>query len=148
MTISSTNSQVTQSLKQRIDNVFDVNPKIKIQKLEYGMIKVNNMLIQSDYDGWHVKDEWFFRRKSAGGYAICLIKNETAKAKRIKELDSTLEKTEENTEKMINLEKIQKESNDKINNLLEIIDMKNEKIEKMENELNNLLDKLRYKNLI
>lgn len=92
MTISSTNSQVTQSLKQRIDNVFDVNPKIKIQKLEYGMIKVNNMLIRSDYDGWHVKDEWFFRRKSAVGYAICLIKNDTAKAKRIKELDSALEK--------------------------------------------------------
>ena len=56
------------------------------------MIKVNNMLIHSDYFGWHVKSESFFRRKSAVGYAICLIKNDTAKAKRIKELDSALEK--------------------------------------------------------
>lgn len=63
-------------------------------------------------------------------------------------LDYTLEKTEEHTEKMNNLEKIQKESSDEINNLLEIINMKNEKIEKMENELNNLISKLRYKNLI
>ena len=92
MTISSTNFQVAPSLKQRIDKVFDVDPKIKIRKLEYGMIKVNNMLIHSDYFGWHVKGEWFFRRKSAVGYAICLIKNETTKAKRIKELDSALEK--------------------------------------------------------
>lgn len=92
MTISSTNFQVAPSLKQRIDKVFDVDPKIKIRKLEYGMIKVNNMLIHSDYFGWHVKGKWFFRRKSAVGYAICLVKNDHKKAKRIQELDANLEK--------------------------------------------------------
>ena len=90
--ISNSNSQTQQNIQHRIDKVFDFTPTVKIQKLEYGMIKVNNMLIHSDYFGWHVKSESFFRRKSAVGYAICLIKNDTAKAKRIKELDSALEK--------------------------------------------------------
>ena len=89
---SNSNSQTQQNIQHRIDKVFDFTPIVKIQKLEYGMIKVNNMLIHSDYFGWHVKSESFFRRKSAVGYAICLIKNDTAKAKRIKELDSALEK--------------------------------------------------------
>jgi len=89
---SNSNSQTQQNIQHRIDKVFDFTPTVKIQKLEYGMIKVNNMLIHSDYFGWHVKSESFFRRKSAVGYAICLVKKDHKKAKRIQDLDANLEK--------------------------------------------------------
>ena len=91
MTYSS-RSQKQQTIRQRIDNVLDFKPSIKIRKLEQGMIKVNDMLIHCEDIGWHVEGEHFFRRKSAVGYALCLIKEQHSIAKRIKQLDNELQK--------------------------------------------------------
>lgn len=89
---SNTNSQTQLNIQHRIDIVFDINPKIKIRKLQHGTIQVNDMLIANDNRGWHVGDEYFFRRKSAVGYALCLVKNKIKLARQIKYLDAQLQK--------------------------------------------------------
>jgi hypothetical protein len=49
-------------------------------------------VIKNDYGAWVCKDESFFRRKSAVGYALCLLRKDFKKAKKIKDLDSKLQK--------------------------------------------------------
>ena len=89
---SNTKSQTQRNKQHRIDNVFDINPQIKIRKLEPGTVQVNDMFVVNDIKGWKVSGEYFYRRKSAVGYALCLIKNQTEVAKQIKELDKRLHK--------------------------------------------------------
>jgi len=91
MTYSS-KSQTQQIIRQRINNVLDFKPKIKIRKLEKGMIKVNDMLIHCEDIGWHVEGEHFYRRKRAVGYALCIAKNQYDLAKKIMLLDRELQK--------------------------------------------------------
>ena len=92
MTASIINLATGQTLHQRIDRLLDFTPKIKIQKLEHGTVKVNDIVIDNYYGSWKCKDECFYRRKSAVGYALCLINNDTSKAKNIKSLDKKLQK--------------------------------------------------------
>jgi len=92
MTISATELTATQTLQHRIDKLLDFTPKIKIQKLEHGTIKVNDIVINNYYGSWKCKDQCFYRRKSAVGYALCLINNDTNKANNIKSLDTKLQK--------------------------------------------------------
>lgn len=81
-----------QTLHQRIDRLLDFVPEIKIAKLEHGSVKVNDIVIDNHYGAWTCKDEHFYRRKSAVGYALCLIRNDLVKAKQIKDLDRKLQK--------------------------------------------------------
>ena len=92
MTALSSNWEKTSKLKDRINNLLDFTPDIKIRKLEQGTVQVNNYYIQNQYGLWKCSTESFFRRKSAVGYALCLINNDSAKAKQIKELDRRLQK--------------------------------------------------------
>ena len=92
MTISSTELTTTQDLQHRIDKLLDFTPKIKIQKLEHGTVKVNDIVIDNHYGSWKCKDECFYRRKSAVGYALCIINNDTTTANNIKSLDTKLQK--------------------------------------------------------
>ena len=81
-----------QTLHQRIDRLLDFSPEIRISKLEHGSVKVNDIVIDNRYGAWVCKDESFYRRKSAVGYALCLLHNDLNKAKAIKELDRKLQK--------------------------------------------------------
>lgn len=92
MTALSSNWEKTYKLKDRINNLLDFTPDIKIRKLEQGTVQVNDYYIQNQYGLWKCSTESFFRRKSAVGYALCLINNDSAKAKQIKELDRQLQK--------------------------------------------------------
>ena len=92
MTASIINFPRQQTLHQRIDRLLDFTPEIRISKLEHGAVKVNDIVIKNYYGAWVCKDESFFRRKSAVGYALCLIHNDLNKAKAIKELDRKLQK--------------------------------------------------------
>jgi len=92
MTASIINLATGQTLHQRIDRLLDFTPKIKIQKLEHGTVKVNDIVIDNHYGSWKCKDECFYRRKSAVGYALCIINNDTKTANNIKSLDSKLQK--------------------------------------------------------
>ena len=76
-----------QTLHQRIDRLLDFVPEIRISKLKHGSVKVNDIVIDNRYGAWTCKDENFYRRKSAVGYALCLLHNDHIKAKAIKELD-------------------------------------------------------------
>lgn len=92
MTASIINFPRQQTLHQRIDRLLDFTPEIRISKLEHGAVKVNDIVIKNYYGAWVCKDESFYRRKSAVGYALCLIKNDTKKAQAIKDLDHKLQK--------------------------------------------------------
>ena len=81
-----------QTLHQRIDRLLDFSPEIRITKLEHGSVKVNDIVIENLYGAWTCKSENFYRRKSAVGYALCLLRNDLIKAKAIKELDRKLQK--------------------------------------------------------
>ena len=80
MTISSSNSE-NYKLRNRIDNLLNFTPEIKIQKLAQGAVRVNQYRIENVYGQWICDGQPFFRRKSAVGYALCLIKKDTVKAK-------------------------------------------------------------------
>lgn len=92
MTASIINFPRKQTLHQRIDRLLDFTPEIKIRKLEHGDVKVNDIVVKNHYGAWLCKDESFYRRKSAVGYALCLIKNDLKKAREIKDLDQKLQK--------------------------------------------------------
>jgi len=92
MTASIINFPRQQTLHQRIDRLLDFTPEIRICKLEHGAVKVNDIVIKNYYGAWVCKDESFYRRKSAVGYALCLIKNDIKKAQAIKDLDHKLQK--------------------------------------------------------
>ena len=92
MTASIINFPRQQTLHQRIDRLLDFTPEIRISKLEHGAVKVNDIVIKNYYGAWVCKDESFFRRKSAVGYALCLLRNDVCKAREIKELDRKLQK--------------------------------------------------------
>ena len=91
MTISYSNLE-NSKLRNRIDNLLDFTPEIKIQKLAQGAVRVNQYRIENVYGQWICDGQPFFRRKSAVGYALCLIKKDTAKAKTICSLDRHLQK--------------------------------------------------------
>ena len=92
MTASIINFPRQQTLHQRIDRLLDFTPEIRISKLENGVVKVNDIVIKNYYGTWVCKDESFYRRKSAVGYALCLLRKDFKKAKQIKDLDSKLQK--------------------------------------------------------
>jgi hypothetical protein len=92
MTKSTTKSHTRQTITQRIDRLLDFTPDIKIRKLEQGKVQVNDILIYNEHGSWICTDKSFYRRKSAVGYALCLINNDYKKANKIKELDSQLQK--------------------------------------------------------
>jgi hypothetical protein len=92
MTKSTTKSNTTQILSQRIDRILDFNPKVKIRKLDNGAVQVNSIIVKNKRGSWLCDNENFFRRKSAVGYALCLIRNDHAKATAIKKLDKELQK--------------------------------------------------------
>ena len=92
MTASIINFPRQHTLHQRIDRLLDFTPEIRISKLENGAVKVNDIVIDNRYGTWVCKDESFYRRKSAVGYALCLLRKDFKKAKQIKDLDSKLQK--------------------------------------------------------
>ena len=92
MTASIINFPRQQTLHQRIDRLLDFVPNIRISKLEHGSVKVNDIVVENRHGEWICKDESFYRRKSAVGYALCLLRNDVNKAKTIKELDRKLQK--------------------------------------------------------
>ena len=92
MTGSITKSPAKQELQQRIDRVLDFTPDVKIRKLENGAVQVNQHIIKCRQGTWWCEGVGFFRRKSAVGYALCLIRNDHAKANEIKKLDKELQK--------------------------------------------------------
>jgi len=87
---STTKYQNKQELHNRISRVLDFVPKVKIRKLDNGAVKVNNYHIQNVHGEWKCSDKKFYRRKSAVGYALCLLRNDTTTASEIKELDQHL----------------------------------------------------------
>ena len=92
MTKSTTKSHTKQNITQRIDRLLDFTPEIKIRKLEHGAVQVNDFYIENVYGEWRCADKKFFRRKSAVGYALCLVNKDHTKAKTIKDLDQQLQK--------------------------------------------------------
>jgi len=86
--------QTTQdhSIKERIDNVLDFKPKIKIRKLQQGTVAVNHHVIENRSAGWACDGVYFYRRKSAVGYALCLINDDRNTALQIRDLDQKLKK--------------------------------------------------------
>ena len=87
---SSTKYLNMQDLNSRINRVLDFEPKVKIRKLDNGAIQVNNYHIKNMYGLWNCSGDKFYRRKSAVGYALCLLRNDNYTAQKIKELDQHL----------------------------------------------------------
>ena len=79
-----------QELHNRISRVLDFKPEVKIRKLDNGAIQVNNYHINNVYGLWNCSGDTFYRRKSAVGYALCLLRNDNFTARKIKELDQHL----------------------------------------------------------
>ena len=79
-----------QELHNRINRVLDFIPDVKIRKLDNGSVQVNNFHIKNLHGEWACSDSKFYRRKSAVGYALCLLNNDIYTARRIKELDQHL----------------------------------------------------------
>jgi hypothetical protein len=92
MTKSTLKSHARQTITHRIDRLLDFTPDIKIRKLEQGTVQVNDIFIKNVYGAWVCKDQSFYRRKSAVGYALCLINKDYSTANKIKQLDSQLQK--------------------------------------------------------
>lgn len=92
MTKYTTKSHAPQNITRRIDRLLDFTPDIKIRKLEHGTVQVNDYCIQNVHGQWKCINQNFFRRKSAVGYALCIINEDYAKAKTIKDLDQQLQK--------------------------------------------------------
>ena len=87
---STTNYLTKQELKKRISRVLDFEPKVKIRKLDNGAVQVNRYHINCVDGEWKVAGNYFFRRKSAVGYALCLLKHDSHKAKQVQEADRQL----------------------------------------------------------
>jgi len=84
---SSTKYLNKQDLQKRIDRVLDFIPEVKIRKLKNGAIQVNHYHIKNVFGEWRCSGDSFFRRKSAVGYALCLLRNDVYTAQKIKKLD-------------------------------------------------------------
>ena len=82
--------QNKQELHKRISRVLDFTPDVKIRKLENGAVQVNNYHIKNVHGEWKCSDKKFYIRKSAVGYALCLLRNDSTTAREIKELDRFL----------------------------------------------------------
>ena len=65
-----------QELHNRINRVLDFIPDVKIRKLDNGSVQVNNFHIKNLHGEWACSDSKFYRRKSAVGYALCLLNND------------------------------------------------------------------------
>jgi len=87
---SSTKYLNKQDIQKRIDRVLDFIPEVKIRKLENGAIQVNHYHIKNVFGEWRCSGDSFFRRKSAVGYALCLLRNDVYTAQKIKKLDQHL----------------------------------------------------------
>lgn len=79
-----------QELHNRINRVLDFIPDVKIRKLDNGAVQVNNFHIKNLHGEWACSGNKFYRRKSAVGYALCLLNNDTITAGKIKDLDQHL----------------------------------------------------------
>jgi len=87
---STTKYQTKQELHNRISRILDFTPEVKIRKFDNGAVQVNSYHIQNVHGEWKCSDKKFYRRKSAVGYALCLLRNDTTTAHNIKELDRLL----------------------------------------------------------
>ena len=87
---STTKYQNKQELHNRISRVLDFIPEVKIRKLEDGSVQVNNYHIKNVHGEWNCSGSRFYRRKSAVGYALCILREDRTKARKIKELDQHL----------------------------------------------------------
>ena len=79
-----------QKIKERISRVLDFEPKVKIRKLDNGAVQVNNYHVKNVYGEWKCAGNSFYRRKSAVGYALCLLYNDIKTANRVQEADRQL----------------------------------------------------------
>ena len=88
----STNSQLRRNTRRRIERVLDIEPTLRIEKLENNGVRINEYIITLLHGLWYVSgtDFSFCRRKSALGYVICLINNNPNLARRIDTLDNKL----------------------------------------------------------
>lgn len=87
---STTKFLKTQELHKRIDRVLDFTPKVKIRKLDNGSVQVNNYCIKNIHGEWNCSGSKFYRRKSAVGYALCLLREDSTTARKIKDFDQQL----------------------------------------------------------
>ena len=87
---STTKYQNKQELHNRISRVLDFVPEVKIRKLDNGSVQVNNFHIKNIHGEWACSGNKFYRRKSAVGYALCLLREDTTTAGKIKEFDQHL----------------------------------------------------------
>jgi len=79
-----------QDIQSRIDRVLDFVPEFRIRKLDNGAVQVNNYHIKNVHGEWNCRGDKFYRRKSAVGYALCLLRDDTLTANKIKNLDQHL----------------------------------------------------------
>jgi len=87
---STTKYLAKQDIQNRISRVLDFIPEFKIRKLDNGAVQVNDYHIKNIYGQWNCCGDKFYRRKSAVGYALCLLRKDTTTARKIKELDQHL----------------------------------------------------------
>lgn len=83
-------SYQTKQLKQKINRILNFTPRVKIRKLDNGSVQVNNFHINNVHGEWKVAGNYFYRRKSAVGYALCLIKQNKSTAEQVYEADRKL----------------------------------------------------------
>ena len=77
-------------LNKRIENILDFSPNVKIRKLNDGTVKVNEYIIKNVWGEWKCAGNAFYRRKSAVGYALCLLHKDNFTARQVKEADRQL----------------------------------------------------------
>lgn len=81
--------------KQFNSTLNDINIHIKIQEIK-DIIIVNDCKIYKDKGVWWVGENFFYLKKSAVAYAICLENNDRKKANRIYILDNDVSKYSNN----------------------------------------------------
>ena len=87
---STTKYLKAQELHNRIDRILDFKPEVKIRKLDNGSVQVNDYYIKNVHGEWSCSGNKFYRRKSAVGYALCLLREDSTTARKIKDFDQQL----------------------------------------------------------
>lgn len=81
-------SKLISFLNQKFSNTLkNIDVKIKIRKIK-DIILVNDIKIYRDKGVWWVGEDYFYYKKSAVGYAICMENGHTTRAKSIYKHDS------------------------------------------------------------
>ena len=76
-------SKLVSFLNQEFSNTLkNIDVKIKIRKIK-DIILVNDIKIYRDKGVWWVGEDYFYYKKSAVGYAICMENGHTTRAKSI-----------------------------------------------------------------